>query len=224
MNAATMRLNGRAAATIAFFVVSSSAHAETAHSTADIVTDNAVVSLDAGGGVFQPNLAGSTFTTLDTWNGQHTYYHATGAALGFAHPMGWIINATIHAYPFSFRGIGLVSTAEFGGFTGNTTSGSSAFGPVDASNNSYWSILVGPEAQLAGSFFARAGILGGGRYSQIDDFTSFEWRVAARGQVDWILGDVRRKDSTVTFGVFGGADLFPALGWSAGASIAVAFL
>jgi hypothetical protein len=209
----------------AFVIIDAPCARAAEHASPDIVRDDATASLDMGAGVMQPNLGQSLFTSLDTWNGQHTYYHATGSALGFAHPMGWIINVTAHAYPFSFRGFGFVATAEFGTFTGNTTSGASSFGPVDATNNSYWSVIGGPEAQFrVGSFFARAGLLGGGRYTQIDDFTAFEWRVALRGQVDWIIGDERRGGTAFTVGLFGGADVFPALGWSSGMSLSVAFM
>ncbi len=195
------------------------------HDTADVVHDDAFVSLDFGGGMIQPNLAQSTFTVLDTWNGQHTYYHATGASLGVARPFGWMLNATAHLYPFSFRGLGLVTTAEFGGFTSNMTSGNSAFGAIDTTNNSYWSVLAGPEAQFRlASFFARAGVLGGGRYSQVGDFTAIEWRIAVRGQLDWIIGNEKRGSTALTIGVFGGADLVPSFGWSSGLSMSVAFL
>jgi len=206
-------------------LVAPRARAEDRRSTADVVQDTSYAQFDMGGGFIQPNFSNTTFTTLDTWNGQHTYYHASGSQLGAPNPMGWIINVTAHLNPFSFRGIGLVTTAEFGGITGNTTQATSPFGAIDATNNSYWSVLAGPEAQLRlGSFFARAGVLGGGRYTQIDDYTAFEWRVALRGQFDWVIGDVRRKDTTLTLGLFGGADVVPALGWSGGLSLSIALL
>lgn len=213
---------GLLAAVIAF--ASTTAHA-TERDAADMVRDDSFASLDFGGGIFQPNLAQSNFTVLDTWNGQHTYYHATGASLGVARPFGWMMNATAHLYPFSFRGIGFVTTAEFGGFTSNMTTGNSAFGPVDTTNNSYWSVLVGPEAQFRlASFFVRAGVLGGGRYAQVGDFSVMEWRIAARGQLDWVAGNEKRGSTALTVGLFGGADIVPSLGWSSGLSLSVAFL
>lgn len=190
------------------------------------MADAPVVAVDFGAGIMQPTYAATTFTTLDTFGGQRTYYHSTGASLGLVQPVGFLMNMTAHLYPFPFRGIGFVATGEVGSFTSNLGGGSSPFGPVDSSSNTYASGLVGPEAQMrVGSLFVRAGALGGGRYASIGDYSAAEWRIALRGQMDYAFtGEPRRGEASLTIGVFGGADLLPAFGWSTGVSIALAFL
>ena len=81
-----------------------------------------------------------------------------------------------------------------------------------------------PETQLRfGDLLWRAGALGGFRYTAIGDFNAWEPRIAGRSQVDWVLGGERDRGSVAfTMGLFGTVDVYPALGWSAGASITVA--
>jgi hypothetical protein len=187
--------------------------------------DAPVVAIDFGGGVMQPSYASTQFTTLDTFYGQHTYYHSMGPQLGLTRPIAAFMNMTLHVYPFAFRGIGFVATGEIGGFTSGVGAGYSPFGAIDTSNNFYASGLVGPEAQMrVSSVFFRAGVLGGGRYASIGDYSASEWRLALRGQIDYAPGDPKRHDAAFTFGLFGGTDLVPSFGWSAGVSLALGFM
>jgi hypothetical protein len=187
--------------------------------------DAPVVSVDFGGGMMQPSYTSTQFTTLDTFYGQHTYYHSMGPQLGLARPVGFLMNMTMHVYPFAFRGVGFVATGELGGFTSALVAGTTPFGAVDTTNNFYASGLVGPEAQMrVSSLFFRAGLLGGGRYTSIGDYNATEWRVTLRGQLDYAFGDPKRNDAAFTFGLFAGTDFVPSFGWQAGLSLTLAFL
>ncbi len=187
--------------------------------------DAPVVSVDFGGAVMQPNYTSTQFTTLDTFYGQHTYYHSMGPQLGVVRPIGMLMNMTLHVFPFAFRGIGFVATGEIGGFTSGLVGANTPFGALDTSNNFYASGLVGPEAQMrVSSIFFRAGLLGGGRYASIGDYSASEWRLALRGQIDYAFGDPKRNEAAFTVGVFGGTDFVPSFGWTAGLSLALAFL
>jgi hypothetical protein len=204
---------------------SASRSARAEHAAAN-VDDVPTVSFDMGGSLFQPNLGGTMFSTLDTWSGKYNTYHATGAALGIAHPMGAAMNVNLHFFPFHFRSIGFITTFDLGTFTGNMTPATTPFGLVDSTNTTYWSWVAGPEGQIRfGDILFRAAVLGGGRYTSIGDYSATEWRVAARAEVDWITGGSRRKDGgAFTLGVFGAGDLVPTLGWNVGAMLSFSFL
>jgi len=177
-----------------------------------------------GSAVVQPTLATTLFSTLDTWNAQNTVYRYTGGALGAPRPIGFVYTMAMHVYPTSFRAIGLVATSEIGGFTDNMSAATTTFGPVDQSTTFYTSLMIGPEAQLRfGDLLWRGGVLGGFRYAEIGDFSAWEPRVAGRAQVDWVVGGERERGAVAfTMGLFGTVDVYPALGWSAGASMTVA--
>jgi hypothetical protein len=188
--------------------------------------DAPIVSIECGGGMMQPDLSNTTFSVLDTWNGQHTYYHSNGASLGLAKPLGFIFTTTMHVFPFAFRGIGFVGTFEIGGFTGNLTQGNSPFGFVDSTSNMFTSTLVGPEGQARiGSLIFRASALAGDRYITVGDYSTNEWRVTLRGQIDYLLSTAHHGDSgAATIGVFGAGDVLPAFGWTAGTHLSFAFM
>ncbi len=188
--------------------------------------DAPVVSIDCGGGMMQPDLSNTTFTVLDTWNGQHTYYHSSGTSLGLARPVGFVFTTTMHLFPFAFRGIGFVGTFEIGGFTGNLLPGSSPFGYVDSSSNMFTSTLVGPEGQARiGSLLFRAAALAGDRYITVGDYSTNEWRVTLRGQLDYLLSPAHHGDSgAATLGLYGATDILPAFGWTAGTHLSFAFM
>ncbi len=211
----------------AMLATATSAHAAESKtsSRADITADTPTWSIDMGAGMMQPSYTNSTFGSLDTWNGQHTLYQANGAALGVAHPLGWNFWGAVHVFPFPVRVVGLLTTMELGGFGANMTTGQTAFGAIDPSTNFYLSVMAGPEAQLRlGSFLFRGSLLGGSRYTTVADFSALEWRVALRGQIDYVVGDERRRETALTLGLFGAGDVFPAPGWSTGLTLSLSVL
>jgi hypothetical protein len=211
-----------AAGLAAALLVPSSARAE---APAKSLEEVPVVSADFGGSIVQPSLANTMFSSVDAWNGQHTLYQSPGSTLGLGHPIGATFDMTLHVFPFPFRSIGFMSTFQIGTFTGNTTTGTSAFGPVDTTNATYWSWVGGPEGQLrVKDFVMRAGVMGGGRYTNVGDFSAIEWHVMTRGEVDWVVGGERHNEGAFTLGVYGSADIVPSLGWGLGAAMSFAFL
>jgi hypothetical protein len=186
--------------------------------------DSPKLAFDMGSAIVQPTLATTLFSTVDTWNAQNSVYHYTGRALGAPQPIGVVYTMAMHLYPLSVRAIGLAATTEIGALTDNMSAATTTFGPVDQSTTLYTSMTIGPEAQLRfGDLLWRAGALGGFRYTAIGDFNAWEPRIAGRSQVDWVLGGERDRGSVAfTMGLFGTVDVYPALGWSAGASITVA--
>ncbi len=175
------------------------------------------LSLDAGIGLAQSSLENTQFAVFD---GQHTTYHVTGATLGLRHPFGLLYNATAHIFPFTFRGVGFVTSFEGVSLNADQSASATPFGNASTNSNgpSIMGFLAGPEGQVRfGSILFRASGLGGMRATSVGDFTAYEWRLAVRSQADYLFGP-----SGFTLGVFGGADVYPALGWSVGTSISFA--
>jgi hypothetical protein len=171
-----------------------------------------VMSLDLGIGLTQPTLGSTNFGSV----GQT---QVTGVMVGVNHPSGFLFYSTLHLFPFHLRNFGIATVTEVA-----TLSPDAAVSPLVGSSvsyegggPSYFSLLVGPEAQARfGSFLMRGSLLAGTRITTAGDYTATDWRIATHAQLDYIWG------SGFSVGVLGGVDMFPALGFSAGVSLSLA--
>jgi len=175
------------------------------------------MSLDLGLGYAQPTLARASFGNVGSTA-------VTGATLGLLHPSGFLFYGTLHLYPFHVRSIGIATVTEVVSLSPDGQVSPLVASNVDYSNNapSYFSVLVGPEAQArVSSFLFRGSVLGGMRITTAGNFTAYEWRVGTHAQIDYVWGD-EPHGMGMSLGVLGGVDMFPSLGFSVGGSFSLA--
>ena len=81
---------------------------------------------------------------------------------------------------------------------------------------------MGPEAQARfGSFVVRASALLGWRDVGFGNYDALDWRLATRAQVDYFFGG-QPNSLGLALGAFGGVDMLPGLGWTAGVTFSYA--
>jgi hypothetical protein len=128
--------------------------------------------------------------------------------------VGQILFGDLHVFPFSaVRELGFVARADV-----TVLSTSSFFG---SSAPAIWSVLGGPELQTrTGVLIVRGGVLAGMRAWSDGATTFVDPRVLLTMQTDFVLH--RESAFTPVVGFFAGVDVYPGIGWNAGATVSIA--
>lgn len=188
----------------------------------DATHQNAIVeprmSMDMGLGAGGPSFATTTLT--------YGAYKVTGADLGLAHSTSFLFSASTHYYPFAIRNIGFLATVEMLLMNGDGAVHDTPTGPIGNGKNddgpAYYSVLIGPEAQMRfGSVLVRAAVGLGWRDLVYGHYEALDFRLGGRAQVDYLFGGAHNTLG-LTAGLFGGVDALPGLGWTAGATLSYA--
>jgi hypothetical protein len=128
--------------------------------------------------------------------------------------VGQILFGDLHVFPFSaFREIGFVVRGDITVLSTKSFFGSSA--------PSIYSFLGGPELQTrAGFLILRGGVLGGVRAWSDGVMSFMDPRVVVTMQTDFVMH--HESEFTPIVGFFGGIDVYPGIGWNAGATVSIA--
>lgn len=175
------------------------------------------LTVETGLGAGAPNLGDTMFS--------YGGVKVTGASLGLLHPTAFLFETSTRYYPFSIRNFGLLATVEMLLLNGDGGVHDTPTGPVGRGKDdgpTYYSVELGPEAQMRfGSFIVRAAALVGWRDAGVGNYEALDWRVSARTQVDYLFGGLP-STSGLALGAFGGVDVWPGLGWTAGVTFSYA--
>jgi hypothetical protein len=127
--------------------------------------------------------------------------------------VGQILFGDLHVFPASgFRELGFVVRGEITVLSTKEFFGSSA--------PAIYSVLGGPELQTrTGILILRGGVLGGMRAWSDGVMTQVDPRVLVTVQTDFVLH--KESDFTPVVGFFGGIDVYPGIGWSAGVTVSI---
>jgi hypothetical protein len=128
--------------------------------------------------------------------------------------VGQILFGDLHVFPIStVRELGFVVRGEITVLSTKDFFGSSA--------PAIYSVLGGPELQTrTGVLILRGGVLAGMRAWSDGVMTYMDPRVLITMQTDFVLH--KESEFTPIVGFFGGVDVYPGIGWNAGATISIA--
>lgn len=134
-------------------------------------------------------------------------------ALSNAPATGQILFGDLHVFPFSVRELGFVVRGDV------TVMDTHSFFGSDAP--AFYSLVGGPEVQTRVDFVVlRGGVLGGMRAWSDGVTTYLDPRVLVTAQMDFVLH--RESSFTPVVGFFAGVDVYPGIGWNAGATVSIA--